>query len=233
MAPLLVGGLDEAGRGPVLGPLVIACAITDDEGMLRQLGVKDSKALTPAARERMAPELQRKLAGVCVLTVNAARLDSLMGERTLNEIEVSMFGEATLTAARNVGIARLDVLQVDAADTNAAAFGGYVRQVLEIMDPEFQVGDVVSEHKADTRYPAVGAASILAKVERDRQVRKISEEAGVDVGSGYPSDPVTKQFLRDYISANGDVPPFCRRAWQTTTDLLNEAGLVNKKLEDY
>lgn len=233
MPRVTLGGLDEAGRGPVLGPLVVACAITDEEPLLRKLGVRDSKALTPAARERLAPELQRRLVGSCVMAVNAAKLDRLMEEQTLNEIEVFMFAEATITAARNVGLHGLDVLQVDAADANSEAFGAYVRQAIAAADSEFGIREVVAEHKADAKFPAVGAASILAKVERDRLVHAIAEEIGAEIGSGYPSDPVTIRFLRDYISANRDVPPFCRRAWQTTTDLLNEAGLVNTKLEDF
>ncbi len=217
----------------MLGPLVVACAITDDEDGLRKMGVRDSKKLTPAAREALEPKLQTTLVGVATVSYSAARLDALMRERTLNEIEVFMMGEAVITAARGVQLGGVDVLQLDAADTNEAAFASYVTAAMRASDPEFTVGEVISEHRADGRYPAVGAASIMAKVERDRQVRRLADEVGEEIGSGYPSDPVTIQFLRDYIRAHGDVPPFCRTSWQTTTDLLNEAGLVNRALEDF
>jgi ribonuclease HII len=197
------------------------------------MGVRDSKKLAPSVREGLEPELKRALEGVAVVTVDAARLDRLMKDRTLNEIEVRLFGEAVLTAADNARVGGVDVLQLDAADTDEAAFGRYVMSSIAARSADFRVGEVASKHRGDSLFPAVGAASILAKVERDRQIKRISEQVGKDIGSGYPSDDVTIRFLREYISANRDIPPFCRRSWQTTTDLLNEAGLLNRPLEEF
>lgn len=177
--------------------------------------------------------LKERLLGFAVQALDAAALDALMASRTINEIEVGLFADAALVAARTASLRSFGVLQLDAADTNADSFARGVVQALATRDSGFGAPAVVAEHRADARFPAVGAASILAKVERDRQVRAIGREVGEDIGSGYPADPVTVQFLRDYISAKGDVPPFCRRSWQTTKDLLNQAGLVNQRLEEF
>jgi len=217
----------------VLGPLVVACAVTDDEAALRELGARDSKALSPAARERLEPVLKERLIAFAVKALDAPSLDALMASHTINEIEVGLFADVALGAARAASLRSLAVLQLDAADANAASFARGVVQALASRDSGFDARSVVAEHRADVRFPAVGAASILAKVERDRQVRAIAREVGQDIGSGYPADPVTVQFLRDYISAEGDVPPFCRRSWQTTKDLLNQAGRVNQRLEEF
>jgi ribonuclease HII len=212
---------------------VVACAITDDEELLRAMGVRDSKKLSPGAREALAPELERKLLGTAVLPVEAARLDELMMTMTLNEVEVEMFARAVISASHDAGLKRLDVLQLDAADRDEQAFGGYVGTALAAAGSRVAIGRTIAEHRADDRYPAVGAASILAKVERDRQVRALADAVGQEIGSGYPADPITTRFLREYIRAHRDLPPFCRRSWQTAKDLLNEAGLINQKLEEF
>lgn len=225
--------MDEAGRGPVLGPLVVACAITQDERGIQALGVRDSKRLSPAARLRIEPQLKRALRGYAVVALEASSIDARRARQTLNEVEVALFAEVVLDAARRVRLTSVDVLRLDAADTNAAAFGRAVGTALSSKGGSFRAVSIVAEHRADDRYPSVAAASILAKVERDRRVDALAREIGMDIGSGYPSDPTTIRFLREYISANGDVPPFCRRSWQTARDLLNEAGHINQKLEEF
>jgi len=80
--------------------------------------------------------------------------------------------------------------------------------------------DITSEHKAEVKYPVVSAASILAKVERDALVKKIGENEGVEIGSGYPADPKTIQFLENYVKEHGSLPDFARRSWETSRNLL-------------
>jgi ribonuclease HII len=126
---------------------------------------------------------------------------------SLNELEVRMFADA-------VAPLRPACLYADCADVNQTAFG---RRVANLLPPETEV---VSRHKADRDYPVVSAASIVAKVTRDRLMDLISEDMGMDLGSGYPSDPKTIAFLEKWIKDNGN-PPLCARAsWETTRRLL-------------
>jgi ribonuclease HII len=86
--------------------------------------------------------------------------------------------------------------------------------------------EVVSEHKADARYAVVGAASIVAKVTRDRIIDELRAEFG-EIGSGYPSDAKTVSFLKEYIREHG-VPPTCaRKSWQTVTDIMSKSAQKN------
>ena len=78
----------------------------------------------------------------------------------------------------------------------------------------------------------VSAASIIAKVQRDRAVEEIAKQLNVDLGSGYPADPKTKKFLREYYSKNKKFPPFVRESWDTAKKLKKEFG-QSKKLSDF
>jgi len=233
MAGRLVAGVDEAGRGPVLGPLVVACAVTDDPASLTKAGVKDSKLLSPSARERLETDLKSRLRGYSVVVIEPGEIDRERKRRSLNAIEGDMFVQAAVEAALAARTAALDVLEADAADAHEPNFRAMLVTGLAVHAATLRVARVVAEHKADARYPSVGAASILAKVERDRRVRALGEKEGADIGSGYPADPVTMQFLRDYIRANGDVPPFARRSWETSAHLLKEAGTRDHSLDQF
>lgn len=229
----LTAGVDEAGRGPVLGPLVVACAITDDPEGLATLGVRDSKALTPAARERLDPLLKARLAAFALVVLEPDEIDRGRARRSLNAIEGEAFSKAVAAAARSGDVRSLVALQADAADASEAAFRAMLVKGLAREAPSLAVGRFAVEHKADIRYPAVSAASILAKVERDRRIRELAKTVGEPIGSGYPSDPATVTFLREYIKVHQDLPPFARRSWQPAKDLLREAGVGSTPLERF
>ena len=91
--------------------------------------------------------------------------------------------------------------------------------------------EIVSKHGADDCYPIVSAASIIAKTTRDAEVRKIKEEIGQEIGSGYPSDTVTIRFLEEWVSSHGTFPPHTRKSWKTAQRILDQAK--TKKIEDY
>lgn len=200
-------GVDEAGRGPVLGPLVVAGVLVEDEATLRALGVKDSKQLSPAAREALYPKiLERARVAVRVLTNHD--LDARMASATLNAIEVEVFADVLEELTPRTAF-------LDAADVVAERFGASVLARLP------SACHVVSEHKADARYPCVAAASVVAKVVRDREIAKISLDLGVDVGSGYSHDPVTRAFLERWVREHGRLPPCARARWDTSRAALN------------
>ncbi|WP_089699077.1 ribonuclease HII [Halogranum gelatinilyticum] len=205
-------GADEAGKGPVLGPMVAAAVRADSDALPD--GIDDSKRVKPARRTEIAETLRRHddiTVGVGI--VPTEQIDD--PETDMNSLTVAAQVEAVASVAREG-----DTVVVDAGDVSEARFGRRVREgVSERADIRIEV---VSEHGADESHAIVGAASIVAKVERDRQVENISEEYADygPVGSGYPSDPKTREFLKRYVAETGDVPACARRSWSTCADLL-------------
>ncbi|NJE02919.1 ribonuclease HII [Thermococcus sp. MV11] len=198
-----LAGIDEAGRGPVIGPMVIAAVVLDEVNVprLEELGVKDSKKLTPKRRERLFDEIVQLLDDYVILELWPGEIDSRGG--TLNEFEVENFVKAL-----NSLKVKPDVVYIDAADVKEARFGEDIRKGLDFE------AEIIAEHKADDKFVPVSAASILAKVTRDRAIEKLKEEYG-EVGSGYPSDPRTRAFLENYYREHGTFPPIVRRSWKT------------------
>jgi ribonuclease HII len=209
-------GIDEAGRGPVMGPMVVASVIVDDDAPLISIGVKDSKKLSPAVRERMFGDIV-KIADHRIVIISAETIDAERTERSLNEIELEMFADA----ARGTNITRV---YADCPDVNEIAFGSALSAKLNNVK-------VIAKHKADDIYPVVSAASILAKVTRDRCIEKIKKELGADIGSGYPSDPVTIGFIGKWIKENGNAPPYTRCSWETVKKMMTVS--MNRKITDW
>ena len=213
----MIVGVDEAGRGPVLGPLVVAGVAVESDVALRHMNVRDSKKLSPEKREAMAPEIE-KLATWELLVIPAEEIDLMRAEMSLNDFEAKLFAQL---------IERLhpETAYVDAADVDAIEFKRCVQRELP-----FAV-EVVSQHNADELFPVVSAASILAKVRRDREMRAIEAEIGDTIGSGYSSDPDTITFLEKWIKKNGTLPPHTRTSWDTARRLLAESR--NRKLDEF
>jgi ribonuclease HII len=207
-------GIDEAGRGPVFGPLVVAGVATEDPAPLAEMGCRDSKMLSPAKREAL-DRLLRKQAGVRVevRVVAAETLDAERRRLTLNDIEAERFRDIALVLGPSL-------LFMDAADVDAARFGRTVSRGLP------RGTKVVSEHKADDSYPIVGAASIVAKVARDAAVAELARRLerklglGLPLGSGYAHDERTRGFLQAWHGKFGDLPEGTRRSWAPMRELL-------------
>lgn len=201
-----VAGVDEAGRGPVLGPLVVAAVLVDHERALRKLGVKDSKLLSPKRREELAPEIIKLARATEIRVVSAEELNAKMPTKNLNEIEVDAFAELLERLAPTHA-------KLDACDVDAARFGRNIGALLT------RACIIRAEHGADARHPSVAAASILAKVERDRQMADICAEHGA-CGSGYSHDVATQEWLKGYVREHNRLPPIARREWETSKRLL-------------
>lgn len=205
---MVVFGIDEAGKGPVLGPMVAACVAVPEDTVLPE-GIDDSKRLTPARREELAAALRAdERIAVGVGTIEPSRIDD--PETDMNTLTV----EAHAEAARSVVRAGMEGI-CDAADVDVDRFARRVAERLPDVD-------LVAEHCADETHRVVGAASVIAKVERDARVRTLAEEYGA-VGSGYPSDPTTREFLADYVADNGELPACARASWKTCEDVLAAA----------
>ncbi|MHB8606337.1 MAG: ribonuclease HII [Thermoplasmatota archaeon] len=211
-----LAGADEAGRGPVLGPLVVGAVACASDEPLRALGVRDSKQLSPARREALDAEI-RRVARVALRVVPAEELNARMPRENLNEIEVAAFGDA-LRALAPPGSEGVRVAWVDACDVDAARFGARVARLAGCA--------VVSQHKADANHALVAAASIVAKVERDRLIAALAREVGADIGSGYPHDARTIAFLGSWFAERRTLPPFARREWKTCARLVAPRSAV-------
>lgn len=196
-------GTDEAGRGPVLGPLVICLASISEEkrGELVKLGVTDSKKLTPAKREELYPKIM-ELCECRVRSISAAELNERMGRESLNLIEAKEMGKLAEGMEGR--------LYIDLPEKDASKF---------IRKAGLAGRDVVAEHKADAKYPIVGAASIIAKVTRDREICRLKGECG-EIGSGYPSDWKTIAALKD-PEIRRKLEGHIRVRWGTMERILN------------
>ncbi len=196
-------GLDEAGRGAAIGPLVIAC-VSAPLGSLAQLGVRDSKRLSPRRRETLFPEIVAR-ASVKVRELWPDELNVLMEEKSLNRIELEAM-------AQLIRESRCSRAFVDAVSPDEEAFARELEEATGVR--------VIAKHEAESLFDLVAAASIVAKVVRDKRIREIASEIG-DFGSGYPSDPKTMEFLRKYVKEKGSLPPYVRKKWKNVRRLLS------------
>ncbi len=198
-------GIDEAGKGPVIGSLFVA-GVLNFEG-LAEIGVKDSKRLSPKKREYLA-KLIEEATEVHLVVMTASEIDERRKTHTLNEIMVELFSAVIMHF-------QPDKAFVDAADVNPDRFAANLKSCFNKEGGAEREIEIISESKADERYPVVSAASIVAKVHRDRSIRQLEAEIGAEIGSGYPADPKTIQFLKRLLKEKEDIPPYVRRSWKT------------------
>lgn len=201
-----VAGVDDAGRGSVIGPLVIAGVLIEKANLHRlvDLGVRDSKLLSPNRRKQLAKQIRETALQCHFVALSTSEIDKVVETgrklRRLNHLEAR-------TMAKLIATLKPDIAYVDASDVLADRFK---QHILENLPFEVQI---VSEHKADAKYPIVSAASIIAKVERDKAIRELRDRYG-DFGSGYITDPKTVAFLEKWIKRFGTYPEFVRKSWK-------------------
>ena len=205
-----VCGVDEAGRGPVIGPLVLGCVVVDCDGRdrLTELKVRDSKKLTPERRTYLEPLIKEAVLEWKVLHVHPAEIDRLRDKISLNVIEAYRTAEMLISLSK-----RPSKVLVDAPDVVEENYAEKLIASLRMLNPDYPIPEIISEHHADDTYIEVSAASVLAKVERDRAVEALKVGYG-DFGSGYPSDELTQKFIKEAVRS-GDIPDFVRRSWST------------------
>ena len=202
-----VAGVDEAGRGPAIGPLVVGGVLFDEETAeaLPSMGVKDSKKLSSRRRESLEVEIMDLADSWAFFDLQPRTIDKVVNRgvvyRKLNYLEAMAMAKVIRDLAPHRAI-------VDPADTVIDRFVGDIKRVI----PPWI--EVYGESHADDIYPVVSAASILAKVRRDRFVAELREEHG-DFGSGYSSDRKTVSFLESWFEDRNDCPPFMRCSWAT------------------
>ena len=201
-------GIDDAGRGSMLGPLVIA-GISLDKRKIRKLsalGVKDSKKLTAKRREELYKEIISLVDYHYVARISPKSIDTSVAKHGLNKLEAKYMAKV---------ITKLDpdTSFVDSCDVNPKRFG---KEISRLSNNK----KIRSYHHADSRFVVVSAASILAKVTRDRAIARLRKDH--DLGSGYPSDTKTIVFVRKYYKKQKTMPNFVRKSWKPTKKIIDK-----------
>jgi len=201
-------GIDEAGRGPVIGPLVICGVAVDekDEVRLKNIGAKDSKLLTPGQREVLAKQIHEIASYKCVV-VQPEEIDRAVNAKkyNLNWLEADKSAEI-------IDYLKPAKAYVDCPSPNISAYAAYIRKRIS-RDVE-----LVADHHAESKFITVAAASILAKVRRDSLIEKLKKKYGIEFGSGYPADPITVDFLKK----NFNRYPIFRKSWSSFTNVVEQ-----------
>jgi len=211
-----VVGVDEAGRGPVLGSMFVAAVLADPESL--PTGIDDSKRLQPARRQALSERLESaQSTEIGLVEVTPDQIDD--PETDMNRLTVDGHAKAVASVQYEP-----HSIVLDACDTSETRFADRVETKLD------GATDLWAEHGADETHDVVGAASIVAKVARDAQIERLEAEYG-EIGSGYPSDQTTRTFLSDYVADTGELPPFARASWQTSRDAL--AGAEQSGLAEF
>jgi len=219
---MLILGIDDSGRGPIIGPMVLAgCLIKEEMNQeFKAQGVKDSKKLTTRRRRFLAKYIKEKALAYHIVQVTPVEIETrLKAGVNLNKLEAIKAAE--IINVLNKGTEPIKVI-LDCPSPNKEAWKSYLMKFVSKKENlEFIV-----EHKADVNYPSVSAASILAKTTRDSEIEKIKKQVGVDFGSGYPSDPITCKFLKEYSEKHKNDGIF-RKTWQTWKDLCSKKEQKN------
>ena len=200
-------GVDDAGRGSLIGPLVIA-GISIRKSKIKKLatlGVRDSKKLSPKARERIYKKIIEFVDDYYVTRINPQMIDRNVENHKLNYLEAKYMAKVISKLNPNVSY-------VDSCDVNPTRFGKEISKLSK-------KSKVRSYHHADSRFIVVSAASIIAKVNRDKSIARLRKHH--DLGSGYPSDSKTMDFVTNYFSNEKTVPRFVRKSWKPMKKLLS------------
>ncbi len=201
---LIQCGIDEAGRGPVIGPMVMSL-VCADANALRNMGARDSKTLSRSRRELLYSRIKDVAEVVEIRIITVEELNTQMNSMTLNEIELNHAVELASFAKGEVVVDCFDVNEQRATDAMTEQSGR----------------KITCMHKADRDFPAVSAASIISKVTRDREIDRIAEKYG-SFGSGYPSDPATRAFLEKSFREGVNLEGVIRTHWSTVRELYKK-----------
>lgn len=208
-------GIDEAGRGAVLGPMVMCGVVISKENIekLRQLNIKDSKELNKKERKKLVPKIEELIDDKIIFEVSAKTIDQERKQISLNDIEYNRIAE--MLNALKPDKAIIDATEVDTVKIKNILISKLDKDLKEEIDLQ-------PENYADSNHKVVGAASILAKVRRDESIEKIERKIGEEIGIGYPSDTKTREFIRRTVKKDGELPDFIRKSWITTQKIINE-----------
>ena len=208
---MIVAGVDEAGRGPLIGPLIMA-GVSFKENVLnslKNLGVKDSKLLTQKKREELYKKIIELAENYKIFIVQPKEIDHFVQSQIFNLNKLEAFYTVKI-----LKILKPDKAYIDCPTHNTKRYKEYLSSLL---GKEFlKHTKIIAENKADYRYIACSAASILAKVTREREISKLKKRYG-DFGSGYLTDEKTLKFLKKYYKQYAEI---FRKSWVTYQEQL-------------
>lgn len=208
---MFLGGIDEAGRGSIIGPLVIA-GISFDSGkmdLLKNMNITDSKKINPKKREVLFDKIFNICDSVFICKINCSTIDKFVKSNNLNKLESKFM----TIVADNI---HADKIIVDSCDVNPFRFQQEIKK--NITNKKISI---YSYHKADLDNIFVSCASIIAKVTRDSEIEKIKKIINNDFGSGYPSDPKTQRFIQDNDFGKNS-KNYVRYSWKPIKEILNQ-----------
>jgi ribonuclease HII len=214
---MLIAGVDDAGRGAIIGPLIIAGVLSEEKDLpkLVALKVKDSKLLSPKRRTELSEAIRALGLKYHVEKLWPKEIDKVVNShiklQKLNRLEAQTMAKVIEALKPNMAI-------VDASDVNEARYKEHILESLSYK-PE-----IISEHKADRNFPIVSAASIIAKVERDKAIAELTQKFG-EMGCGYPTDPQTIAFLENWLRQYDEYPDFVRKSWKPAKKLKVEKSI--------
>jgi ribonuclease HII len=220
-----IAGVDEAGRGSVIGPLVV-CAVAINAtkiSMLKEIGVRDSKLLSATARDRLYDEIINIVDEYAVCIVEPKVIDAYVNRNALNMLEAKMFAQV-------IAEVKPSLAYIDACDINPARFTKVIASSLSSYKLQFTTM-LSASHKADKRNVLVGAASIIAKVTRDKAIERLKSIHG-DFGSGYPSDAKTIRFINHMLS-KGITLECIRYSWKPVKILISRVTSIQNQNSFY
>lgn len=186
--------------------MTIAACDVKEEMRLSTLGIKDSKLLAPQRRRELVGVIKQHCAHK-TLVIGPQEIDEaiLDPNSNLNLLEAQATAKLIDALATKLGVENVDKVILDCPSTNIKAYEGLMKRLVKA------AVRIVAEHKADYKYAIVAAASIIAKVRRDEEIEKLKKTYNVNIGSGYPGDPITASFVRKYYRDY----PFFRKTWAT------------------
>jgi ribonuclease HII len=210
----IICGIDEAGRGSLLGPIIVAgvCVTKKSISEMVEIGIKDSKLLSPKKRQVLFGHVINVAESICVCRINIEDIDFHVFRNNLNLLEA----EAMAITIRNM---KSDKTYVDSCDVNPSRYQRTIKSFLKQNNTK-----LVSMHHADRLSVVVSGASIIAKVIRDSELSKIRIKYG-DVGSGYPSDKKTIKFVKEWFRQKNEIPPFARKSWKPAQMIVSCTAL--------
>jgi ribonuclease HII len=213
---MLTLGIDDAGRGPVIGPMVLAGCLIEEkmEKELKKLGVKDSKQLTQKRREFLAEKIKQSAETFEIVLAHPEEIDG-KNKSGINLNALEAIKTAEIINRINKGFAKIKVI-VDCPSVSIEKWTDYLKTKINNLSNL----EIHCEHKADINHVSVSAASILAKCTREVEMGKLREKYGSEMGSGYCSDPLTIKFLEKHNQTYENNGIF-RKTWSTWRDVCS------------
>ena len=205
---MIICGVDEAGRGSMIGPLVISGVTIDKKNVkkLKSIGVQDSKKLSPKTRELLYKKIIDIVDDYYVVRISPKTIDQSVFKHKLNHLEAKNMSKV---------IKKLNpkVAYVDSCDVDYKRFGKEISSLTAN-------SKIISRHHADSRFVVVAAASIIAKVSRDKSIHRLKKN--FDLGSGYPSDKNTVKSVKKLLSSKKKSYSFIRMSWKPVQKIINK-----------